>query len=283
MSSAAKVVFITGANTGLGLETVKSLLRSSTAYTILLGGRDFQKATSASEEAKKEYAESSSTIEPVQIDVESDESIQQAFDTISKKHGKVDTLINNAGKWYYSVRTRWPTDCVGASFDQSFSQRNMTLRQMWNKSWDVNVSGTFVLTHTFIPLLLKSSEPRLIFITSGTSTLAEHDNQKLPINHSPRAGWPKQSLMIPAYRSSKCGLNMMMAEWDRLLKEDGVKVVAISPGMLATNLGGAGPDALRKMGAIEPQIGADFIRDVVEGGRDGDMGKVIRKDMIQPW
>jgi NAD(P)-dependent dehydrogenase (short-subunit alcohol dehydrogenase family) len=159
----------------------------------------------------------------------------------------------------------------------------MTMRHIWNKSWDVNVSGTMVTTHTFAPLLLKSSEPRLIFITSGTSTLAEHGNQALPINHAPPAGWPKKSLMIPAYRSSKTGLNMMMLEWERLLKEDGVKVVAISPGMLATGLGGVGPDALKAMGALDPQVGADFIRDVVEGRRNHDMGKVIRKDMVQPF
>ena len=159
----------------------------------------------------------------------------------------------------------------------------MTLREMWNKSWDVNVSGTMVLTHTFVPLLLNSSEPRLMFITSGTSTMTEHGNQALPINKAPTKGWPKQALMIPAYRSSKAGLNMLMKEWERLLKEDGVKVVAISPGMLATGLGGVGANQLKKMGALDPQVGADFIRDVVEGGRDQDMGKVIRKDMIQPW
>jgi NAD(P)-dependent dehydrogenase (short-subunit alcohol dehydrogenase family) len=89
--------------------------------------------------------------------------------------------------------------------------------------------------------------------------------------------------MIPAYRSVKTGLNMQMAEWHRILKEDGVKVVAISPGMLATGLGGIGPEALRKMGALDPQIGADFILDVVEGRRDQDVGKVIRRDMVQPF
>jgi hypothetical protein len=34
---------------------------------------------------------------------------------------------------------------------------------------------------------------------------------------------------------------------------------------------------------LEPHIGADFIRDVVEGKRDGDVGLAIRRDMVQPW
>jgi hypothetical protein len=37
------------------------------------------------------------------------------------------------------------------------------------------------------------------------------------------------------------------------------------------------------MGAIDPAIGGNFVKDVVEGKRDGDVGKVIRKDGVQPW
>jgi NAD(P)-dependent dehydrogenase (short-subunit alcohol dehydrogenase family) len=88
--------------------------------------------------------------------------------------------------------------------------------------------------------------------------------------------------MVASYRSAKCGMNMMMREWSRILGEDGVKVWAVSPGMLATGLGGD-KEMLKKMGAIDPSIGADFIRDVVEGARDQDVGKVIRKANVQPW
>lgn len=89
-------------------------------------------------------------------------------------------------------------------------------------------------------------------------------------------------LGVGAYRSSKTGMNMMMREWTRILKADGVKVWAVSPGMLATGLGG-NPELMKKMGALDPQIGANIIRDVVEGGRDHEVGKVIRKDNVQPW
>lgn len=55
--------------------------------------------------------------------------------------------------------------------------------------------------------------------------------------------------MVPltAYRSSKTGLNMLMREWVRILRNDGVKVWCLSPGFLATGLGGAGPEALKKV------------------------------------
>jgi NAD(P)-dependent dehydrogenase (short-subunit alcohol dehydrogenase family) len=44
------------------------------------------------------------------------------------------------------------------------------IRAAFNKSFDINVAGTNVMTHAFIPLLLKSSDPRLIFV-GGLSQL----------------------------------------------------------------------------------------------------------------
>lgn len=157
----------------------------------------------------------------------------------------------------------------------------MTMREMWNKTWAVNTAGTQVLTHTFAPLLLKSSEPRLLFITSGTSTLAGSEDTSVFMNRFPEKGWPKE-LGMSAYRSSKCGMNMMMREWTRILKNDGVKVWAISPGYLATGLGGD-VQKNKDNGALDPSLGANFIREVVEGSRDEETGKVVGREAIQAW
>lgn len=74
-----------------------------------------------------------------------------------------------------------------------------------------------------------------------------------------------------------------MREWSRELKNDGVKVFGISPGFLATSLNGIGAEKLKALGALDPSEGGKFIRDVVEGKRDADAGKVIRADSVQPW
>lgn len=76
---------------------------------------------------------------------------------------------------------------------------------------------------------------------------------------------------------------MMMLDWHRLLQVDGVHVFCISPGFLATGLGGIGADMLRKFGAGEPSAGGEVIRDVVLGKRDADAGKVVNKDGVQEW
>ena len=151
------------------------------------------------------------------------------------------------------------------------------------------MTGTQVLTHTLIPLILKSADPRILFITSGTATLAETTNMAIPVNKAPDVkGWPKNpanpmAMGVPAYRSAKTGLNMMMREWLRILTEDGVKCWSVSPGLLATGLGGSGEEFLKKMGALEPSVGADFVRDVVEGKRDADVGMAVRNPGKQAW
>ena len=38
-----------------------------------------------------------------------------------------------------------------------------------------------------------------------------------------------------------------------------------------------------QMGAMDPVIGADFTVSVIEGKRDHDVGKVIRRDAVQGW
>jgi NAD(P)-dependent dehydrogenase (short-subunit alcohol dehydrogenase family) len=134
----------------------------------------------------------------------------------------------------------------------------------------------------FTPLLLASRNHCLLFIASGTSTLQGVENVALAINRSPPKGWPKTGFSVAAYRSSKTGMNVMMREWHRLLKEDGVKVWCVSPGFLATGLG-SGEEANRMMGGLNPEIGGKFVLAVLEGERDGDVGKVIDRSGVQPW
>lgn len=63
-----------------------------------------------------------------------------------------------------------------------------------------------------------------------------------------------------------------------------VKVWSLAPGLLATGLGN-NVELLRKLGAVEPSVGGNVVRGVVEGDRDVDASQVIRgyKSPIQPW
>ncbi|KAH8878737.1 NAD(P)-binding protein [Thozetella sp. PMI_491] len=272
MESPRKVVLITGGNTGIGLEVVRALAASASPYDIVIGCRTVSKGEDAIATVKQELPSTVSSFSTVQADLNSDTSLEAAVESLAARFGRLDVLINNGG----------------AQFDKALSDGTMSIRAAFNASWDTNVTGTHVLTTLAIPLLLKSADPRLLFLTSGMASLVETERLDNPlyqrINGSPDKGWPKTSNGVGmAYRSAKTGLNMMMREWSRLLLNDGVKVWSISPGFLATGLTGTGAESMKKMGAKDPSEGGRFIRDVVEGKRDQDSGKAIRVDMIQPW
>ena len=98
-----KIILITGGNTGIGYEVVKALLKSDNPYHVLMGSRSLEKAKAAIETLKQEVSHTLSTIEPVQVDVSSDESIEKALELIKARHDRIDTLINNAGKLKNSI------------------------------------------------------------------------------------------------------------------------------------------------------------------------------------
>jgi NAD(P)-dependent dehydrogenase (short-subunit alcohol dehydrogenase family) len=92
------ILLITGGNTGLGFETVKALYSSpKKAYTILLGSRNLENAHSSIRDLKAEIPESQSVIDPVQIDIDDDDSISNLYQYTEKTYGRLDILINNAG------------------------------------------------------------------------------------------------------------------------------------------------------------------------------------------
>lgn len=265
--ASSKIVLITGASTGIGFETVKSLLRSNNRYHILLTARDLGKARDAVKEATT-AVESNTTVEPLEIDVESDESISSAFELVASRHTRIDCVVNNAG----------------AQFDQHIQDGQMTAREAFTKAYNVNVTGSHILTSTFLPLLLKSEDPRLLFITSGLSSLEIAADPNHYSHKVPPAGLPK-AVAVSSYKSTKVALNMIMLEWAKILKNDGVKVFAIAPGFLATGLMVGGIEQMKKVGAGDASVGGDVIRGVIEGKRDADAGKVVREydTPVQPW
>ena len=173
----------------------------------------------------------------------------------------------------------------------------MSLRESFTTTYDTNVSGAHVMSWTFVPLLLKSSEPRLIF-TAGLARIndaADPTRKYYPTPSFP-AGWPKEiQFEVIGYRCSKVALNMLAFDWVCLililpqgstnkrlqrhkLQNDGVKVFSVAPGMVLTDLGGMREQAKDMPGIGDPAVSGRTFRSVIEGERDADAGKLISKD-----
>lgn len=97
--SSTKIVLVTGGNNGIGYETVKAFLQSAKAvYHVLLGSRSTERGNKAIEKLRGELPETNSTVELVQLDVTSDESIRRALEQVRIHQGRLDALVSNAGK-----------------------------------------------------------------------------------------------------------------------------------------------------------------------------------------
>lgn len=83
-----------------------------------------RKANKAVAEVQKELPDTkTNTVEPLVVDLDSDESIEKAKDLVESKYGRVDALINNAG----------------ATSDIDYLNGKLSLRESFTRSYDTNV------------------------------------------------------------------------------------------------------------------------------------------------
>lgn len=152
------LILITGANQGLGYYATQQLAATG-KYHVLMGSRDLSKA----EKAIQSLASDSSMkvdgkdIEPLQIDVLDDSSIKAAVETVEKKFGRLDVLLNNAG--------------VLLAQEAGANGSGPSLRELYRQHYEVNVFGAAVTTDSFLPLLRKGKGKRIAFTSSGLSSL----------------------------------------------------------------------------------------------------------------
>ena len=143
-----RVVLITGANSGVGLATTKVLTSASADYHVIIAARSLSKAQTAKSEVEAENTNSASRLSTVQLDVTDDASITRARDSVEKEFGHLDALINNA----------------------AIGNRDSDVYTRFRVSMDTNVIGPAVVADVFRPLLLKSSNPYSIFVSSGAGS-----------------------------------------------------------------------------------------------------------------
>ncbi|KAK4168174.1 hypothetical protein QBC43DRAFT_253777 [Cladorrhinum sp. PSN259] len=260
MASDKTIVFITGANGGIGLETVVALSQASADFHILLGARSIEKGEKALSEIQSNPHPAGplkSTISVVKIDLNDEKSIRAAAEHIDSQYGKLDVLINNAGV----IVTR-PCDTL------------TNLRE----HFETNVYGPYLLTEVLEPVLKKSNKtPYIIHVSS--------EQGSIHLRLDPE--YPFKDVRGDTYRMSKAAMNMMAACHRFNYAEFGWKVCAFNPGFCVTNLTGEKGREMRiAAGARPARDPADALVEIVQGKRDGDLAQNGIVDLdggVNPW
>jgi len=204
-------------------------------YTVVLGSRDLVKGEAA---AKRQHMGERVLVR--RLDVIDQRSIDELRDEVSGTFGSLDALVNNAAILYDT----WQK-ASGADLD--------AVRQ----ALDTNLFGAWRMCQAFIPLLHESRHGRIVNVSSEAGSLAEMGGG------------------TPAYAVSKVALNALTRMLASELRRDHILVNSVSPGWVATDMGGAGGRPVSE--------GAASVVWAVELPDGGPTGGFFRDGRAVPW
>lgn len=199
------IALVTGGNRGLGFATATALARIG--RTAIIAGRTESHAREAAEKLLAEGLD----VEWLVLDVTSRSSVDEAAAQVRQRHGRLDVLVNNAGVLPEA------TDPVQHEFADV---------DMFRRTFETNVFGAVAVTEAFLPLLRAS---RAASIVNVSSTMGSLQDQLDPES-------PYYGMVLPAYQSSKAALNSVTIGLGKKLAGTGIRVVAVCPGFVQTDL-----------------------------------------------
>lgn len=204
MNTASRIALVTGATRGIGLETARQLAQAG-VHT-LLAGRDRERAVEASLGLQSQGL----PVEAIALDVTDAGSIGEAVREVERRHGRLDVLVNNAG----------------IAIDDWNSAPSEQGAEVWRKTFDTNVFGLVEVTRAFLPLLRAAPAGRIVNVSSVLGSVAlQSDPQSI-----------YYAIKLPAYSVSKSAVNAWTVQLAYELRETPVKVNAIHPGNVRTDM-----------------------------------------------
>jgi NAD(P)-dependent dehydrogenase (short-subunit alcohol dehydrogenase family) len=204
-----RTVLVTGANSGLGLQTSKEL--AGAGATILMACRNTGKAAAARDEIAAIHPDAD--LEIVELDLSDLGSVEAAAGVVAARPGGLDVLINNAGVMV---------------------PPQLETRDGFELQFGTNHLGHFALTGRLIETLLAADAPRVVNVSSMAHRAGKMDFDDL--------NWNRGYSRWPAYGRSKLANLLFTLELARRSEAAGTNLIAAAahPGYAATNLQTAG-------------------------------------------
>jgi NAD(P)-dependent dehydrogenase (short-subunit alcohol dehydrogenase family) len=205
MTTKQKIALVTGANKGIGFETVRQLRREG--FHVFLGARHEGAGKAAAEKLNQEIrkaakGEEHGSVTFLKLDISKLDSIKGAAEEFGKQSDHLDALVNNAG----------------ILLDDDKDVLTMT-SEMFEATLRTNTLGALLVSQVFVPFLKKSDAPRIVNVSSGGGQLADGAD-----------GW------APAYCISKTAVNGVTVQLAAKLPTFAVN--SVCPGWVRTDMGG---------------------------------------------
>ncbi|SEM54149.1 Short-chain dehydrogenase [Pseudoxanthomonas sp. GM95] len=244
MNTSQKIALVTGATRGIGLETCRQLAKAGAL--VLLAGRSLERATEAADQLNTEGL----AVEPIALDVTKTESIQAAVADITSRFGKLDILVNNAG-------------VLLDAGDKKPSEQTL---DTWRATFDTNVFAVVEVTQAFLPLLKAAPAARIVSLSSQLGSFGLHTD--------PNSGI--YDFKIPAYNASKSVVNSWTVHLAYELRDTPIKVNAVHPGYVQTDMNGG-------QGEIDIPTGAKSSVEMALLDANGPTGTFTHLGKTLPW
>ena len=224
-----KTIIVTGANSGIGKEATLQLAQAGNQ--VLMLSRDSEKSRIAQQEIVD--ATGNQNVVLIPVDLAEPASIRQAVAEIQAKYPKIDVLVNNAG--LYKVERG----------------ENSTGIEM---SFAVNYLATFMLCQLLVDNLAASGNGRIVNVVSEMYKGGKINFDNLMLENGYKVG--------AAYANTKYAAVLYSVELAQKVKDKGITVNTLHPGVLGTDVFREYPNFLSKVLNIfleKPEKGGDRI------------------------
>jgi NAD(P)-dependent dehydrogenase (short-subunit alcohol dehydrogenase family) len=189
--SGQKIAIVTGSSSGIGFETSVLLARNG-FYTYATVHNLDKRSNQIADIAKKEDL----PLEVVRLDVESDESVKDTINTITRKHNRIDVIVNNAGY------------ALGGPLEE-------TSMEEIRKQFETNFFGAVRVMQAATPFMRRQRSGKIVNITSMGGRIS------IPLS--------------AFYHGSKFALEGVSESFQYELAPFGIKIILIEPGAVGSN------------------------------------------------
>ena len=198
---------VVGASRGLGYEWLHNL--SADKANVVIG-----LARTPAAVDHKLAKDEISNVHIVQADMIDHKSLVVAAGQVAElTKGSVDYLIVNGAYINYKTLGITPMAFMGNEYG---------LREEMKQYLDVNVIGVMFVINAFLPLIRQSAIKKITVLSSEMGDAGFVEKAKISSN--------------VAYGASKAVLNMVVLKYSIELKNEGIIVLALSPGLINTML-----------------------------------------------